>query len=353
MRVSIVTPAFNAARFLAETLDSVRAQTFSDWEMIVIDDGSTDGTAALAEGYAAARDGRIRVVTQPNAGVANARNRGVEAMSAADAGFAIFLDHDDFWENDALESLRRPLLEDPALAAAHGLALQVDHRGKPFENGEGGTLDYDRRKLIRRGRGYRPVTCARTEPTSFAVQVYDGCICTPGLMLIRRSALERAGRFDPDLAPCDDWDMWLRLSLLGDIAFVDRVVLFWRQHDANASWNRQGMHRALSQIRRKTISLPGLTPEQRQMAYLRYRRQFVSVFRQNARDSARWAGDEWRKGRIAAGLGHAANALRYYGGYLGRHLLWRDRNDHGPLPVRLKDLRQWEREAAERGKSGA
>lgn len=346
MKITVITPTYNGERFLAETIESVRRQKHTQWEMILVDDGSTDGTVALARTFAG-RDARIRVVTQTNAGVAAARNRGLDEASP-DSDCVIFLDHDDTWTDDALENLAAPLLDNPKLVAAHGLALQVNAQGDPFENGEGGIPDYERRKLARRGHGWRAVRCARTENTGFAVQVYDGCICTPGLMLARREAIERAGRFDPDIAPCDDWDLWFRLSLLGDIAFVDRVVLHWRQHDNNASWNREGMHRAVSQIRRKMISLPNLSAEQRAMAYLRYRRMFVSVARQDARDSAHWAGEALRQGRIRDSLCHLSVSLRCYARYVGQQLFWRDQKDHGPLPVRLKDQAQWEREKAGR-----
>lgn len=98
-RVSIITPCYNGERFIAETLDSVLGQTYAQWELFVVDDGSTDRTAAIAEAYAA-KDSRIRVLRQKNAGTACARNR---ALREANGRYIALLDADDVWEPDFLE----------------------------------------------------------------------------------------------------------------------------------------------------------------------------------------------------------------------------------------------------------
>src|SRR5579875_138818 len=94
--ISIVVPAYNAERYIGPTLDSVRAQTVAAWEVVVVDDGSRDGTRQVAEQYAA-RDPRIRVIGQINSGVAAARNRGW-AATAPSSTYVTFLDHDDLRE---------------------------------------------------------------------------------------------------------------------------------------------------------------------------------------------------------------------------------------------------------------
>src|SRR5437588_11487755 len=98
--------------------------------MIVVDDGSRDSSSAIASAYAE-QDTRIRVVRQPNRGVAAARNRGF-AESRPDAEFIVFLDHDDVWEPDALESLFGALERNPTAVGAHGLARYIDRVGKPI-----------------------------------------------------------------------------------------------------------------------------------------------------------------------------------------------------------------------------
>ena len=96
---SIIIPVYNVAQYLRECLDSVLAQTFGDWEAICVDDGSTDGSAAILDEYAA-KDARFRVIHQENAGVSAARNA---ALDAAKGEFFLFLDGDDLLRNDALE----------------------------------------------------------------------------------------------------------------------------------------------------------------------------------------------------------------------------------------------------------
>src|SRR4051794_12443772 len=101
--VSVIMPAFNAGPYLSSAVDSVCAQTYEDWELLIVDDGSTDDTARIADSYAL-RDSRVRVVHQPNGGISSARNR---ALAAADPGsvFLAFLDSDDVWYPGALATL--------------------------------------------------------------------------------------------------------------------------------------------------------------------------------------------------------------------------------------------------------
>jgi glycosyltransferase involved in cell wall biosynthesis len=123
-RVSIVIPAYNCAPFLGRTLDSVLAQTMTDWELVVFDDGSTDATADVAEAYAS-DDPRIRVVRASNGGVAAARNRGF-AETDERSDYVTFLDHDDRWFPDTLEAMIAMLEDRPDLASVYGLARCID-----------------------------------------------------------------------------------------------------------------------------------------------------------------------------------------------------------------------------------
>jgi glycosyltransferase involved in cell wall biosynthesis len=262
MRVSVVIPAYDGARFLPWTIESVQAQTIGDWELVVVDDGSSDETADIAC-RAAEGDPRIRVISQPNAGIASARNRGL-AASIARTEHVIFLDQDDVWEKDALESLLRALNTNPHAVAASGLSRYIDAYGRPIEPGKMETWGRHRLGLV----GKRLVEWPMHQPTTFEVLVYRNRIYTTGQMLIRRSALELAGSFDPATSPCEDWDLALRLSLLGEIAFLDKVVLNWRRHDRNASGETEVALRQMAYVRRKIESLPALTQEQHRIARL-------------------------------------------------------------------------------------
>lgn len=256
MRISIVIPAYNAARYLGYTIEGVLAQTVTDWELVVVDDGSADETAAVARAFAG-RDKRIRVVGQANAGVGNARNRGFELTTGS--GYVIFLDADDVWEADALAVLCRSLNADTKAVAAYGLSRYIDGQGQSCFPG-----DLEEWGRARRGvAGNHLIAWPSGHPTTLAVLAHRNTIYTPGQALIRRSALLATGPFDPAAAPCEDWDMWLRLSLHGEIAFVDRVILNYRTHDSNMSRDRERMAKGQVYVRRKLLLSQEMSSGQR------------------------------------------------------------------------------------------
>ena len=337
-QISIVIPAYNAEEVLTETLLSVQNQTFTDWELVIIDDGSQDGTFNLASSFAQS-DSRIRVVHQTNTGVAGARNKGIAEISSGSKA-VIFFDHDDLWRPDALQVLWDALANNPDSVGAHALGLLVETsaKGRTFTTHQGTTVDWKRRKMVRAFGTTQTIFCSRTEPTTFNVQVYDGCVCTPGLMLVRREALDRLGLFDPSVVPCDDWDMWVRLSLLGDVVFVDDILLNWCVYGGNSSLNKEKMGQGVSDIRRKMFTLPGLTPEQQLLAHTRYRRMYASVKRHNAQDAFSWSRLLFSKQKSAAALCYLKMAISLYFRYVALSLAWGPELDRGPIPRRLKDI---------------
>lgn len=273
MKVAVVIPAFNSLRFLPQAVESVLAQSFQDWEVVIVDDGSSDGTHEVARGYAD-RDGRVRFLRQPHSGAAAARNRG---FAAADAGatYVMFLDHDDVWHADALELLVEALDARPHAVAATGLARFVDEHAEPVWVGQ--LQSWGRQRVG--VSGDRLVAWPLDQPTPFAVLAYANRVATMGVALYRRSAFAAAGLFDPLAEPCDDWDMHLRMSLRGDFVFVDRVVLDWRRHADNASRRRSLMAERETYVRAKLLSSAELSGEQRRVARVanRYWRRKASA----------------------------------------------------------------------------
>lgn len=300
MKISIIIPAYNAERYLPETIDSVRAQIFTEWELIVVDDGSKDKTLQVAQEYAA-RDARIRVLPKANGGVAAARNMGFAAASP-EAEFICYLDHDDVWEPDALAELLRALEAHPAAVAAHGLPCGIDGEGRRM--GELEVRQRDRR-AVREGC---IVSLEPDAPTTFACFVYHWTIQTPGLVLIRRAAHVQAGMFDKTLNGCDDWDLWLRLSRLGDMAFVDRVILRYRQHGSNLSLQEAKLTASEQRMDRRTLTWQDETPERRCVArggyHLRYQRK--AGLRLN------WAKESLRAAKPWEALKHIRHAALAY-----------------------------------------
>lgn len=248
--VSVVVPAYNAERFLPETVESIRSQTFQDWELIIVDDGSRDTTAKIAETFAAL-DSRIRVVGQENRGLSAARNRGIAASNPV-SRYLIFLDSDDVWDPDALSTLVRALEQDSSAVAAYALARYVDAETQPIDQGVCESKCRMRATLV----GDRVVSLDASQPSTFETFIVSGCIATPGVCLVRREVLARTGLYDTSLKQCEDWDMYIRLSRHGYFRFVDRVILGYRMHGSNMTRNRAVQRSMEARVLRKAMQSP-------------------------------------------------------------------------------------------------
>jgi glycosyltransferase involved in cell wall biosynthesis len=206
--VSIVIPAFNAAETVGQTIDSVLAQTFSDFEAIVVDDGSTDATAAVA---LASEDPRVRLVSVARGGVSRARNTGVAASRSP---LVAFLDADDIWLPDKLERQVALLRARPSIGICVTGAEAIDSKGrymKPlplFVDSE----DYTSDLLLH---------------SSIAGRLSSA--------VMRRELLGAVGGFDPALQYCEDWLVWLRISLLTSFGVISQPLLQSRLHAGNTS----------------------------------------------------------------------------------------------------------------------
>lgn len=193
MHIAIIIPAYNAAVWLPACLGSLRAQTHDDWSAIVIDDGSTDDTAAVAE---AQPDIRIHLVQQANAGVSAARNRGIRVALGCTgnrrADAILFLDADDWLNPDALTRLAETLEASPWAVAAAGAYAVVRPDGAVLR------------------RSPPPSGCL------LARLLVRNLFVNGGQLLICREAIEAAGLFRPNLPFGEDWEYWTRLATLGE-----------------------------------------------------------------------------------------------------------------------------------------
>jgi glycosyltransferase involved in cell wall biosynthesis len=258
--VSIVVPTYNSALYLASTVDSVTAQTFEDWELVLLDDGSSDTTVQLSQQLA---DGnpKIRAAIGSHGGPAVARNEGLR-HSDPRSEFVIFLDSDDRWEPDALETLLQVLKDNPGCIAAHGLARATDLQGMQYENDDLADTMRHRRAVTPNGLIDVPVS----EPTTFSMLLVSHWIVTPGTCLVRRSVLEKVGAFAPETSPVEDWDLHIRLARAGNLALVDRIVLNWRRHPHSLLSTSRRTRRAHLIVRRRTVQSAVNSPEQRRAA---------------------------------------------------------------------------------------
>lgn len=190
--VSVVIPVFNGEKFLREAVQSVLAQKYSPLEIIIVDDGSTDGTAAVARSLPET----VRYLHQTNQGPAAARNRGIEH---AQGSLIAFADVDDLWPEAKLELQLPYLIKDPAIEIVMGRIQQVLLSGTQAE--EFG------------------------EP-AFSVNL--------GSAVIRKSVFERVGLFDETMRYSEDVDWFMRARESGAaIMTIDAVTLFYRQHEHN------------------------------------------------------------------------------------------------------------------------
>ena len=187
LNVSVIIPAYNAAETISDTLNSLLAQTWPDWEAIVVDDGSTDATGEIVRGFAE-RDARFRVITQCNGGESAARNSGI-ALARYD--WLLFLDADDWISPRHLERMTNELISDPELDAVHCGYARV---------ASDGTLVVEK---------YPPPTgdlfSTLARRAAFPVHA---CI-------VRRSLVEEVGRFDISLRTSPDWDSGSELRAPG------------------------------------------------------------------------------------------------------------------------------------------
>ena len=217
--VSILVPAYNAAGFLEETVRSVLAQTHREWELLLIDDGSTDATPALL-GSLSRLDPRIRTFRQENAGTQAARNFG---LRHARGDWVALLDHDDLW-------LPRKLERQLEIAREHpGAELLFCNFSR--WNGE--------RELDRH------FTREDRLPSGAVLEkLARHCLFGALTVLVRRDALSRAGGFDTRFLRCGDWDLWLRLAEQGvEARGTLEVLALWRVWEGNLSGSVVKMRR--------------------------------------------------------------------------------------------------------------
>lgn len=199
--ISVVVPAYNAERTILETIQSVQKQTFSDFEIIVIDDGSTDKTVELLK---TVQDSRLKVFSYSNGGLPVARNRGISQSIGA---FITFLDADDLWTSDKLELQLAALQKNPKAGLAYSWTLIMDEKGENF---------YPGKSLSFEGNVYPKL-------------LLSNFIASGSNAMLRREAIESVGEFDAELRSCEDWDYWLRVAPNWHFVVVPKAQIFYRQ----------------------------------------------------------------------------------------------------------------------------
>ncbi len=241
--VSVIIPTYNRKAYVQEAIDSVLAQTYSDYEIIVVDDGSTDGTG---EALRARYGDRIRYVWQENGGGPSARNRGVEDSRSS---WLLFLDDDDMLAPTALTTLCKTASGRPDLGLVSGRHQYADHDG-------------------------HPLMAASLQPSAQTLDLATlvlGCPMIPSGTLIRSDWFAEVGGFDRSQDAAQDWDLWLQLSASGcPMLLLPDTVCTYRLHSsamtANLERQLRGHLRALSKVLARS-DLPADLRARRSAAY--------------------------------------------------------------------------------------
>lgn len=208
MNISVIVPAYNAAGTIADTLESLLAQNYPNWEAIVVDDGSSDRTAEIARSFEG-RDARIRVISQSNAGESAARNSGV---ALANSDWLLFLDADDWISPVYLSRMTHELSSDQALDAVHCGYVRVASDGTQVVE-----------------KYWPPSGDMFGELARRAAFPSHACI-------VRKALVDEAGGFDTSLRTCPDWDLWQRIARTGArFGAVREVLAFYRMSPNGAS----------------------------------------------------------------------------------------------------------------------
>ena len=204
-RVSVIIPSYNAAATVAGTLEGVFAQTYKDFEIICVDDGSADRTCAIIRGYA----DKVRLVEQANSGPAAARNRGARHSSGE---YLAFLDADDVWMPQFLERTMAALDADPALSMAYCNCALADSEGVAIDTA-----------LVGKGFDHPPSL------NELLTQLWP---IMPSAALVRRSAYDKCGGYRDELRGAsfrfEDVDLWIKLREQGPFAYIDEPLITWR-----------------------------------------------------------------------------------------------------------------------------
>jgi len=234
--VSVIIPTYNRGWIIEEAIDSVLAQDFEDFELIVVDDGSTDDTGQILEAY----DQDLIVCRQSNRGVSAARNRGIDAAAGR---LIAFLDSDDLW-------------------LSRKLSTQVEF----FHSNPEAIINQTEEIWIRNGVRVNP----KTRHHKISGMIFEPslalCLVSPSAVMMRRSLFDEVGLFDEDLPACEDYDLWLRLSWRYPVHLIETPLIIKRGGHADQLSNAPGLDKFRIQSLKKIIESGHLDEDSYQAA---------------------------------------------------------------------------------------
>ena len=286
-RVSIILPTHNRAAMLREAIHSVLAQTFTNWELIIIDDGSTDETPAVAQAYAEAC-ANIRYIRQPNMGLGKTRER---SISLCRGEFIALLDDDDLFRPEKLERQAAFLREHPDVAMVYSSTEVIASDGTVLE---------------RQPR----------QPALTFLEMIDDCPVYVTSVLIRKSCFDEVGTFRGDLPMSADHEMYLRICRHKRFAFLPGVVGCYRRHEGNMTGNYFKIYEETLGIYNELLREP-LSTEIRLRVLFARRRMMGERAALHYRVAAQHLADR----AYGAAAAHFAQAIRF-DGRIGARIPW-------------------------------
>jgi glycosyltransferase involved in cell wall biosynthesis len=236
--VSVIIPTYNRSETLVRAIKSVLKQTFKDFELIVVNDGSTDDTCRVIESI---NDPRIKSITRPNLGVSSARNLGIWNSSGT---FLSFLDSDDEWMPSKLEKQLETLEDNPDYAVVHTNEI-----------------------WIRNGRRVNQKNKHRKYGGWIFRHCLPLCVISPSSILLHNKVFAKIGMFKESFPVCEDYELWLRLSSRYPVLFIETPLLKkYGGHPDQLSKKYWGMDRFRIRALSERISAGDLTPGQEMLA---------------------------------------------------------------------------------------
>lgn len=203
--VTVIIPCYNQAHFLSETIESVRNQTYQNFEIIVVNDGSTDNTAEIAKSFT-----HIQLIEQKNLGLAVSRNNGLQKSKGE---FIVFLDADDKLLPNALEIGVNAILENKDRAFVCGFCQRIDEQGDPL-----------------------PTTQPVVDDSDYYLSLLKfNFIWAPSNVMYRRKVFEKVSAFDAKIGPAADYEIYLRIARQFPIYHHSQIITEYRQHQASMS----------------------------------------------------------------------------------------------------------------------
>lgn len=228
-KVTVVIPAYNAMAYLPGTIESVLDQTFDDFEVVVVNDGSSD---EIEQWISQIKDTRVKLISQKNQGLARARNAGI---ACAQGDYLAFLDADDLWEPTKLEKQVRVLEENPETGLVYVWVAYIDQRGELT------------------GRVFKH----QAEGNVWQHLTEHNIIECGSVAMVRRSCLDVVGIFDENLTQYnvnEDWDMWLRIAARYPFKVVKEPLVYYRQVPSSASRNWHKMEESFRIVIEKAFA---------------------------------------------------------------------------------------------------